>query len=163
MAKKNDLIDMTSSFQNPDLKNEIAELQNLNPTEKSMLAILDLFHKQVYRGQELARVRDAALDKLNDMVETDQLSARELIETVRVTSEMEVHNAKSVFDLVKPSGANGINIFMNPESVSGLPIPVQDTTGTGEKKSGAQAALENKKMAAFAAFMEAVEKTDSKE
>ncbi len=155
MGKKNDIISLTSDLQNPDIKDEVKDLQNFNPAEKSMLAIMDLFNKQIYRGKKLAEIRDLALGRLEEKIDEGQMSTRELIETVRVTSEMEVNTAKSVFDLVKPSGANGVNIFMNPEGVTGIPSIAQ-SPGTDFSKSGAERALENKKIAAFNAFMDVV-------
>lgn len=161
MGKKNDIISLTSDLQNPDIKEEVKDLQNFNPAEKSMLAIMDLFNKQIYRGKKLAEIRDLALGRLEEKIDEGQMSTRELIETVRVTSEMEVNTAKSVFDLVKPSGANGVNIFMNPEGVTGLPISTTNT-GTDFSKSGAERALENKKIAAFNTFLEVMAKHEEK-
>ena len=155
MGKKNDIVSLTSDLQNPDIKDEVKDLQNFNPAEKSMLAIMDLFNKQIYRGKKLAEIRDLALGRLEEKIDEGQMSTRELIETVRVTSEMEVNTAKSVFDLVKPSGANGVNIFMNPEGVTGIPSVTQNI-GTDFTKSGSERALENKKIAAFNAFMDVV-------
>ena len=155
MGKKNDIVSLTSDLQNPEIREEMQDLQNFNPAEKSMLAIMDLFNKQIYRGKKLAEIRDLALGRLEEKIDEGQMSTRELIETVRVTSEMEVNTAKSVFDLVKPSGANGVNIFMNPEGVTGIPSVTQNI-GTDFTKSGSERALENKKIAAFNAFMDVV-------